>query len=163
MLILLVLVVGSGFGWICYRARVQQEAVAAVERAGGEVMFDWKARPPGRPVWLRRQLGPGFFEEVIQVAVLEPDDSLMVHIGRLRHLQWLGIWGGTVTDSGLAAIAGLTNLRGLYLSNTRITDAGLAHLTGLRNCKDVTVTSTKVTPAGIATMKQKCPWMNIVD
>jgi hypothetical protein len=160
---LVVLVVGGSLGWICYRARVQREAVAAIERAGGEVKFDWQARPPGRPGWLRRQVGPGFFEEVIEVAVLEPDDSLMVHVGRLRHLQWLGIWGGNATDSGLAAIAGLTDLRELYLSNTRMTDAGLAHLAGLRKCKEITVTSTKVTPAGIAAMKHKCPWMTIVD
>ena len=41
-LIILVLVIGGWLGWAVHNARIQREAVAAVERAGGEVMYDWQ-------------------------------------------------------------------------------------------------------------------------
>jgi hypothetical protein len=195
MLMLVVLVVGGWLGWIAHEARVQREAVAAIMAAGGKVHYDWAWTEdwdwtkdwdiPGKPGWLRRQLGPGFFEEVMAVWVFEADDSLMDHIGRLHHLQWLGIYQRNVTDSELASIAGLADLRSLTLGNSRITDAGLAsiaglpnlqrlyieysqitdaglvRLSGLKHCRRVYIRGRKVTPAGIAAMQAKCPWMTI--
>src|SRR5690348_13168049 len=75
MLMLAILVVGGWLGWICDRARVQREAVAAIERAGGQVWFDWQASPSRKAGWPRRLLGPGFFEEVVQVRIDKADDS----------------------------------------------------------------------------------------
>jgi len=192
-LMLVIVAVAGWLGWICHRARVHREAVAAIERAGGVVAFDWQLDSataqfkPGSPSpgVLRRQLGPGFFESVIEVIVLDVDDSLMYHIGRLRDLQTLTIIGRNVTDAGLApitgladlrsldlvntgitdaglaTIAGLINLRQLSLMNTPITDAGLARLAGLKRCQAIYVADTKVTPEGAAAMKHKCPWMTI--
>jgi hypothetical protein len=42
-LIVLVLVVGAGLGWTVRSARIQRDAVAAIERAGGSVgyHFQW--------------------------------------------------------------------------------------------------------------------------
>jgi hypothetical protein len=37
LLMLLVLLLGGGMGWLAYRARVRREAVAAIEAAGGTV------------------------------------------------------------------------------------------------------------------------------
>jgi hypothetical protein len=170
-LMLVVLVVAGGLGWIAHRASMQQQSVAAIKAAGGRVYYDWEWDPgthwfkPGSPSpgWLRRQLGPGFSEEVVSVTIPDADDSLMVHIGRLRHLQEIWIAGGNVTDTGLAPIGGQTNLRMLYIADTiRITDAGLAHLTGLKRCRRIHFIGTKVTRAGIAALKSKCPWMTIV-
>jgi hypothetical protein len=53
-LIVLVLVTGGWLGWIVHRARVQREAVVAIERAGGMVWYDWQWKngsdiPNGRP------------------------------------------------------------------------------------------------------------------
>lgn len=41
-LLVLVLVIGAGLGWIVRAARIQREAVAAITRAGGSVKYDWK-------------------------------------------------------------------------------------------------------------------------
>jgi hypothetical protein len=60
-LIVLVLVIGGGMGWLARSARIQREAVAAIEKTGGRVIYDWRwsnqnfiseARP-----WVPRQLG----------------------------------------------------------------------------------------------------------
>jgi hypothetical protein len=40
-LLILVLILGSGFGWVAYRVRVQRDAVAAIKRAGGSVEYDY--------------------------------------------------------------------------------------------------------------------------
>jgi hypothetical protein len=41
-MMLVIVVVAGWLGWICNRARVQREAVAAIEAAGGMVSFDWE-------------------------------------------------------------------------------------------------------------------------
>ena len=40
-LIVLVLLIGAGLGWLVRSARIQREAVAAIETAEGEVSYDW--------------------------------------------------------------------------------------------------------------------------
>ena len=41
--LVLVLVVAAGLGWIVRSARIQREAVAAIERAGGRVIYDFES------------------------------------------------------------------------------------------------------------------------
>ncbi len=41
-LMVLVLVLGGGFGWFCHRARIQRDAVAAVRHVGGSVIYGWQ-------------------------------------------------------------------------------------------------------------------------
>ena len=41
-LIVLVLVIGGWLGWIVRSARIQRDAVAAIQNAGGVVMYDWE-------------------------------------------------------------------------------------------------------------------------
>jgi hypothetical protein len=171
---------------------VQREAVAAIERAGGYVRFDWQyddgVLGKQEPGWLRRHLGPGFFEEVTFAYVSnKADDALMRQVGRLHQLQWLDIEGNHVTDEGVKFLARLSGLRHLRLRSNRITDiglltvsglsklerlslddaavtdTGLLHLARLKRCQVINVWRTKVTPAGNGAMKAKCPWMHIIS
>jgi hypothetical protein len=44
-LMLLVLLIGGGLGWFVHlrhRAQMQHEAVAAVEKVGGSVLYNWQ-------------------------------------------------------------------------------------------------------------------------
>ena len=59
-LLVFVLVIGAGLGWIVRDAHVQRDAVAAIQAAGGKVMYDWewsdgKYIPGGKP-WAPRWL-----------------------------------------------------------------------------------------------------------
>ncbi len=59
-LIVLVLVVGSGLGWLVRSARIQRDAVAAITKAGGSVQYNWewangKPLAGGRP-WVPRRM-----------------------------------------------------------------------------------------------------------
>src|SRR6516225_8007057 len=57
-LIVFVVVIGAGLGWIVRQAHIQRDAVEAIRKAGGSVMYDWEpsAGIPGgvplAPAWL---------------------------------------------------------------------------------------------------------------
>ena len=65
-------------GWVVHRAHVQRDAVAAIQQAGGEVLYEWewangkrilrKTQPPWPP-WLINWLGPDYFGNVVSVPV----------------------------------------------------------------------------------------------
>jgi internalin A len=76
-LIVLIFVIGYGLGWIVYCARVQRDAVAAIERAGGNASYNWQesnGQPvpeaqPWWPKWLVERVGVDYFGNVIAVGV----------------------------------------------------------------------------------------------
>jgi hypothetical protein len=61
--------------------------------------------------------------------------------------------GSTVTDAGLAYLAGLKRLQSLNLANTKVTEAGLAHLKGLTELQSLSLYATKVTGPGLVNLK----------
>jgi len=74
-----VLLFGVGLGWIVYRARVQRDAVAAIERAEGTVWYEWQWRN-GKPVlngrtpcpqWLIDLVGVDYFGSVVRVSLAQ--------------------------------------------------------------------------------------------
>jgi hypothetical protein len=149
----LVLILGGGFGWVAYNARVQRDAVAAIVRSGGSVLYDWEVStapdanvhttssslpiPNGRPwwpKWLVSLLGPDYFGSVrsAQLGPRDPDD-VMSHVSRLGRLESLGLASvHTMTDAGMAHLKGLTRLKELYLTaGAGVTGEGLKNLGAL--------------------------------
>ena len=140
-LIVLVLVMGAGLGWLVRSARIQREAVAAIKNAGDRVWYDWewsngKSIPGGRPWaprWLVDLIGVDYFGHVT-IAWLSPPvnatNATLAAVGRLTRLERLVLIGSSADDAGLVQLKGLTKLRFLSLGGTRFTDAGVAHLKG---------------------------------
>jgi hypothetical protein len=94
-LIVLVLVTGGWMGWIVRGARIQREAVAAIEKAGGSVGYDGESNDPtytliGKPR-IRRPLGDligiDYFGRVTYVWLRNPTDATIAQVGRLSHVQ----------------------------------------------------------------------------
>ncbi len=93
-LIVLVVVIGAGLGWIVRQARVQRYAVAAIERAGGVVAYDWKwsegrSIPRGKPwapQWLVDLIGVDYFGHVTWVLLPAEADAAIEQVGRLTRL-----------------------------------------------------------------------------
>jgi hypothetical protein len=108
-LILLVFVIALWLGWIVHKARQQREAVAALQKFGGFVHYDWEfidgpvkvprgnliwkpswgtltpGRQPWAPDWLRRALGDEYFQSIVHV-------SLYVDIKKgLADASWVNI------------------------------------------------------------------------
>lgn len=146
----LVLVAGGVFAWLTDRAHVQHDAVQAIEKAGGEVAYDYQTRkrPPYRadapsgPKWLVRLLGVDYFADVTRVVFNSPQpEEILAQVGRLRHLKRLDADEIRITDAGLAHLSGLKELRTLICTGSPgLTDAGLAHLSGMVQLKNLWLT-----------------------
>jgi hypothetical protein len=165
MLMLAVLVVGGGLGWIAQLAREQRKAVAAIEGAGGVVTFDWQIHSDldaeGDPIsflrrgrhWLRGRLGPGFFEDVVDVKLYfqaKADDSLMIYVSQFPYLETLVVDSSKLTDAGLVHVRNLRYLRNLVISSRNVTGRGVANLAGLTRLVALCLETTSVDDAGLA-------------
>jgi hypothetical protein len=151
-------------GWIINRARVQRDAVAAIELAGGKVMYDgewtWKKYwpvPTGStrwPHWLVERIGIDHLSNVTYVDLRScGSDELLARVGQLRGLKYLTLAGSRVTDARLANLRGLTDLEWLSLDDTQISDDGLVYLTGLRQLQTLSLGLTRVSDAGLPHLK----------
>lgn len=164
-LLLLITVLAAWLGWQVNRVRRQREAIALVERLGGEVYFDYQFDedvPMGRfltfpdrkssaPDWLRRLIGDDFFRHVASLSLRDTkvkDDDLRVIAG-IRRLWILDLSNTSITSAGLAHLQGLRELRSLALINTDIDSAGLAHLKDLGQLNNLSLWKTNVDDAGL--------------
>lgn len=157
-----VLLLGGGLGWMLHRVKIEHQAVAAIERAGGSVLYEWQYRKgvtftrgkPNWPDWLVDRLGIDFFGNVVFVFLPEGGTNAeMAQVGQLGHLQRLWVRSPHVTDAGLAHIAGLTHLEDLMFANSPISDVGIARLAGLSRLKRVSFADTRVSNAGVSRLK----------
>ena len=134
VLAVLVVAIGGWIGWIVYTAKVQHDAVAAIEKAGGLVAYDWELRdgpllPTPKPEWLKwlvDHLGADCFGTVHSVDLRSKgSDAVLAYVGKLGLLENLTASGPSITDSGLVHLKRLTHLQRLNLGSTAVTDAGL--------------------------------------
>ncbi len=164
-LIVLVLVIGLWLGWIVRSAHIQRDAVAAIEGAGGQVIYDfeWKngnPMPGGKRSTAGRLadlIGVDYFGHVTDVWLYPSStdaDVVLAQVGRLAGLERLRLSQSSCSDAALAHLEGLSELSLLYLNNTRITDAGLSHLKSLTSLEVLDLHDTRVSDAGLAYLKR---------
>jgi hypothetical protein len=138
----------------------QRDAVAAIRKVGGTVVYDWEwtsgratlgSEPPW-PKWLVQTLGPDAFGNVVAVNLIGHDfgDVLMTHIGRLHHLESLHLNGRIRTSTGFAQLEKLTALETLALPNHRFSDDDLSHLAGMTKLKQLALIGPQITDKGLA-------------
>ena len=160
-LIVLVLVIGAGLGFIVRSAHTQRDAVAAIKSAGGTIYYDWEwnngapisGRRPWGPAWLSAMIGVDYFGHVTFVkgpSSMTPAADVMAAVAHLTQIQYLNVGQSYVTDADLVHLARLTRLEDLFLSNGQITDAGMEHLSGLTNLASLSLNFTRITDAGMA-------------
>jgi hypothetical protein len=173
-LLLLIVVIGCGLGWLARVVRTgqtQRRAVAAIYQAGGWVLYDtdWdegQATTSWKPRWPRSlvdRLGVDYFGNVVFINLHDRGtDLVMVQVGRLTHLKQVHRPGLAVTDSGLAHLRRLNELELLSINRTQVTDAGLAHLKDLKGLKWLRVAGTRVTDAGVRELRNSVPQLQAI-
>jgi hypothetical protein len=173
-LLVLILIIGCGMGWIARVVRTGQaqcRAVAAIYRAGGWALYDtdWderQATTAWRPRWPRslvERVGIDYFGHVVFINLHDRGtDAVMEHVGRLTHLKQLHRPGFAVTDAGLAHLGQLKKLELLSLNSTQVTDAGLAHLKRLEGLKWLRVAGSRVTDAGVRELQTSLPHLRSI-
>jgi hypothetical protein len=160
VLMLLVLLLGCGMGWLAYRARVQRQAVVAIEASGGQVSYDWDLtddlnlqedlRPPKSrwPKWLIKALGIDYFGNVVNVYSRTGQES--IYFGNVRSPYSKSGEGLRIDDALMATIGKLGHLQDLRIDGSPLTDAGLVHLRGLTRLEELHIDNTPgVTDAGM--------------
>jgi len=169
-MIVLVLVIGGGLGWLVRSARIQHAAVAAVTGVGGSVMYDWQwnnrtsytsdASYTGGaswvPKWVTDRVGTDYFGHVTSVwlyAISRDADSVLIPVGRLKRLEWLSLIGSNISDTGLAHLSTTPSLSRLELDYTKISDAGLIHVERLKGLTILSLNGTRITDSGLVHLK----------
>lgn len=171
-LIVLVLLIGGSLGWVVHSARVQREAVAAIQKLGGTVTYDWERKDgrsvpngkPWAPKWLVDRIGIDYFGHITQVRMVatpELSDAELTHISHLSQLEELDLHRSPITDARLAYVEGLPDLQSLTLFHTDIGDRGLMRLKQLPRLRTLSVENTKVTDAGADTLQRMLPNLKI--
>jgi hypothetical protein len=152
--------------WRLARARQTNEIVAAIERDGGHVRFDYEVQRglyAGLMRWVpgsaEQLAGKAFFGDVLEVKfpriamhwpAIEATDDTLALLDRLPHLRRLSIVSEGLTDRGLASLANC-KLSRLELHTYNVTDNGLRSLANCRSLKRITLTGcSQITPDALA-------------
>ncbi len=150
------------FGWRYHLARTVDERetlMRTIARSGGRFSLDTDfldAPNYGPPQWVQALVGQKYFAQIVSVNLgMRPIDAQMVrNLGRLQHLQSLGIWGTQIGDDSLAGLTRLPELETLDISQTLVSDEGLKHLPRLRSIRVLVVGGARITDAGLEPLKQ---------
>jgi Leucine Rich repeat len=176
-LLLVILLLGLWLGWFVHTAKIQHDAVAAIQKNGGWVRYYWRdyasapygehtyyprGARPWRPSfflprdWLSDRFGIDYFDEVIGVsfnATASFSDADLTHVAAFPALNDLSLVEVPVTDSMLAHLEASTNLTVLSLWGARITDSGLSHFKGLRKFRKLFLVGSRITDEGLERLK----------
>jgi hypothetical protein len=174
------------YGWHAARDREFQARIAAIEKLGGQVMFDSPVETASFDAALWRMVGGtenrGRPAAIIlgnsrvsdaRVAALsletfpglssltldgaDVSDSSARMLEKLSGLTDLSLANTKITDRTLVAIGRLGQLTSLDLTGTVITDAGLSQLTALKHLETLNVRDTAVRKQSIAKLQAALP------
>jgi hypothetical protein len=163
----IIAVVGGVLGWVMHRARVQREAVAAIQSSGGEGRVFYEQRPAANGAAasavsrrlraardrLEQWVGRDYFETVTGAFVglrgVDQHDALMRRLGRIDSLERLTL-AGAVRDHDLAAIEGLRSLKSLVLASHELTGNGLKHVRNLSRLEVLEIQGSPITDGDLA-------------
>ena len=153
------------------RSPEEQEAVKAIEDAGGSVR-EIAQNDKRLEVDFHLSSDSVTDDAVAPVAKLSGvmrlhlgktpiTDKALSHIKGLTSLEALHLENTKISDAGLKSLKRLEDLEYLNLYGTSISDAGLAHLKGLTNLKKLYLWQTKATEQGIVELKKALPDLDV--
>jgi hypothetical protein len=168
--IIAVLLIGGWMGWVVRTARIQQEAVAAIREAGGQVMYDWEWKDgypipnggPWAPKWLTGRFGTDYFGSVVYVG-FDVFGTYMANLNGNGRFDAAALPSYKLRfDAALLRLGDFRRLEELDLSTSQITDSGLTHLTGLTSLRTLNLRGTQVTDAGVERLQRVLPHVRIL-
>jgi hypothetical protein len=148
----------------------EEIGIAAVEKAGGIVRFDWQPisgdydgrvlpiysdeernGSPVAPQWLRRLVGDRWFQRVERVTLSgsAAQDNAVEQLWRFTELKTLYMPYAAISDEEMRSICKVTSLERLDFSKSKITDGELAHLAALPRLANLSLWYTPITDDGL--------------
>lgn len=168
-ILLLSAVVCLSLGYEYSNAKRQERAVAAIEKAGGRVEYDWststvrsvmKPQPRG-PAWLRTLLGPHYFNSVVGVDISHtlvhgsPSDfeSFKAALRQLPTLKRLHVFALELSDDNFTVIGQLQSLEALSLARIELTEGGAQQIAHIKNLRKLSLGDAVVPAAALVQIK----------
>ena len=162
-----VLLIGVGMGWIVRQARVQREAVEAIDSVGGNSLASYSSDPnagssanqlSGWKKWIAGYIGLDYVDHVAVVTLKSNGNQsdwqqAINRLGDLHQIRAINLMGRHVNDDVLAELEGMNDVELLLLQFTGISDAGLAHVRNLTNLKTVYISGAGISDACLAHLK----------
>lgn len=142
----------------------KDEAIAEVERLGGEVRID--GEKDDQPVWAVEFQETKIHNDDLRVLVSFPtlevlnladtpiDDDGLTHVAGCKTLKELNLSGTKITDRGLPRLTKLSELTTLELNRTAVTDEGLLRLAPLKKLSRPLAFETRVTEVGLLRLEK---------
>lgn len=128
--------IGSAIAGVLARVERQRQAVAAIEKLGGAVVYEGPADSyGGSQGWLRTCLGRDAFDDVVAVYLS----------------------GTPATDADLACLLSLRRIKTIGLASTRVTDDGLPYLRTCELLMHVDLRFTEVSSGAAAALRRALP------
>ncbi len=121
-------------------------------------------KEPAAPKWLRKIVGDEYFQEVTMVDIRSPISAdILPTIVKLDRLVHFGLNTSKIDGSALAPLAKLPRLQSLVLSGGSVTDEGIANLAGARALRRLSIQGAAgVTDAGMASLAD-LPDLNSIE
>lgn len=146
----------------------QQEAIDAIKRLGGKVLYDYQRLKLNHFNLAAKPKDPKAFHRVVSVSLrnTKTTDNDLKQLAKLPRLEMLDLTNTRITGAGLAHLKGLNNLRVLSLWKTRVDDSGLDNLKGLTKMRQLVLDETKVTDGGLVHLKGMTEleeWLGLTD
>lgn len=147
-------------GWLYFRHRAEQNAMAKVKSVKGAYLTEPLLSPE-----LSRWASKVKLDNLQTVEALSLQHSTFdfartsgkgsdfEYLKAFTNLKILYLTNTPLTDAGLAHVKELTRLKKLFLSGTQVTDAGLAHVAELTQLEVLFLGKTQVTDAGLVHLK----------
>lgn len=79
-------------------------------------------------------------------------DAGLAHLAGCKNLAWLDLSLTDVTDDGLQPIAAAAGLKQLFLEGTQVTDASLPLIAGLKQLEELDLSKLEITDKGLAAL-----------
>jgi len=157
--------------WKLHQARQEAQAVAALDRFLGAIVFDdgmifvGTTIKPCKPHWTTKVFGADLTRHVVgfSLDLIFPrerkafDDAMLAHVVKLPYLRRVFLRGCAITDEGLKVFRNAEQVEVLYLSYVDVSDQGLSYLRECPHLKELNLLETNVTPAGVAEFRQARP------
>jgi Leucine Rich Repeat (LRR) protein len=159
-------------GWYYASAKRQERAVVAIEELHGRVAYDWqfdrdgkalaRSPQPAGPAWLRKLLGPHYFDTVISVEISQPAlnrskplefSAFAGHLAKLPGLKRLSLFGVSLSDREYAMLARLGTLEVLTLGDMNVTEKGGSQIARLSKLRELSFYDDIVAAGALANIK----------
>jgi hypothetical protein len=124
-------------------------ATAAADSGSGAASSDTAAARLLKSRGAKVLLDPDGRVQGIEARRCSLQDADLAAVAGLKHLTWLEIGWGPVTDVGLVHLKRVTSLERLYLHDLDLTDVAMENLAGLANLEALSLKNTRISGKGL--------------